>query len=106
MTYFLSAEAEAELGEAIDFYSLNVSRKVAESFLAKFVEKQSLLSSFPALVHQRARAGVCFLLAATPIRSFTGSATGSSTSARLLISHDAPNTGRRASRSAPLLAPW
>lgn len=49
MTYFLSAEVEAELGEAIDFYTLNVSRKVAENFFAKFVEKAELLVEFPGL---------------------------------------------------------
>lgn len=49
MTYFLSAEAEAELGEAIDFYALNVSRRVAANFFAKFVEKAELLVEFPGL---------------------------------------------------------
>lgn len=34
VTYSLSVEAEAELAEAIDFYALNVSRKVAVNFLA------------------------------------------------------------------------
>ncbi|MBX3696061.1 MAG: type II toxin-antitoxin system RelE/ParE family toxin [Steroidobacteraceae bacterium] len=49
MTYSLSVEAEAELAEAIDFYALNVSRKVAENFLAMFEEKAELLVEFPGL---------------------------------------------------------
>lgn len=49
MTYFLSLEAETELAEAIDFYALNVSHKVAENFLGKFVEKAELLVEFPGL---------------------------------------------------------
>ena len=49
MTFFLSPEAEAELTEAVDFYALNVSAKVASNFLAMFEQKAQLLVEFPHL---------------------------------------------------------
>ncbi len=44
MTWYLSPEAELELAEAVDFYVLNVSPKVARNFLARFEEKAQLLA--------------------------------------------------------------
>ena len=49
MTFLLSEEAEAELAEAIDFYALNVSPRVAGNFLALVEEKLNLLVEFPGL---------------------------------------------------------
>jgi toxin ParE1/3/4 len=49
VTYFLSPEAEVELAEAVDFYSLNASPRVARNFLATFEEKALLLSEFPGM---------------------------------------------------------
>jgi plasmid stabilization system protein ParE len=47
--FYLSPEAEVELAEAIDFYALNVSPRVARNFLAKFEERASLIVEFPGL---------------------------------------------------------
>jgi plasmid stabilization system protein ParE len=49
VTYFLTPEAEVELTEAVDFYALNASPKVARNFLALFEEKALLLSEFPSM---------------------------------------------------------
>jgi plasmid stabilization system protein ParE len=49
VTYFLTPEAEFELAEAVDFYALNASPKVARNFLALFEEKVLLLSEFPSM---------------------------------------------------------
>lgn len=47
MTFHLSPEAEVELAEAVGFYALNVSARVAGNFLALFEEKAQLLIEFP-----------------------------------------------------------
>jgi plasmid stabilization system protein ParE len=47
VTFYLSPEAEVELAEAVDFYALNVSARVAGNFLALFEEKAQLLVEFP-----------------------------------------------------------
>ena len=49
MTYFLTPEAKGELAEAVDFFALNASPKVARNFLALFEEKALLLSEFPSM---------------------------------------------------------
>lgn len=49
MSYFLAAEAEAELVEAVEFYLLNASPAVARDFLDRFEEKAQLLVQFPGL---------------------------------------------------------
>ena len=49
MTYFLSPEAEVELAEAVDFYALNASARVARNFLATFEEKALLLCEYPGM---------------------------------------------------------
>ena len=49
MIYVLSPEAEAELLEAVTFYSQNVSAAVAENFLATFEQKASLITEFPGI---------------------------------------------------------
>jgi plasmid stabilization system protein ParE len=49
VSYFLTPEAEAELAEALTFYSEHVSLNVARNFLAKFEEKAMLLTEFPGL---------------------------------------------------------
>lgn len=49
MTYSLTPEAEAELAEAVEFYALNVSARVAANFLALIEEKAQLLTKFPGL---------------------------------------------------------
>ena len=49
MTFLLSDEAEAELAEAVDFYALNVSPRVAQNFIALFEEKVQLLAEVPGL---------------------------------------------------------
>jgi toxin ParE1/3/4 len=49
VTFLLAEEAEAELAEAIDFYALNVSPRVAGNFLALVEEKLHLLVEFPGL---------------------------------------------------------
>jgi plasmid stabilization system protein ParE len=49
VTWYLSPEAEVELAEAVDFYALNVSPRVATNFLARFEERAQLLAEFPGL---------------------------------------------------------
>lgn len=49
MKVVLTAEAEAELAEAVAFYAGNVSMTVARNFLARFEEKAQLLAEFPGI---------------------------------------------------------
>ncbi len=47
MTYWLHPEAEAELGEAADYYARHASLAVAEAFLAEFERVRDLLVENP-----------------------------------------------------------
>jgi toxin ParE1/3/4 len=49
VNYVLTPEAEAELAEAVTFYAVHVSLKVARNFLIKFEEKAQLLTEFPGI---------------------------------------------------------
>lgn len=60
MSYFLSPEAEAELSEAVGFYTEHVSANVARNFLAISDEKARLLfpiGRYPYSMLYRAESG-------------------------------------------------
>jgi plasmid stabilization system protein ParE len=49
VSYFLAAEAEAELAEAMRFYAEQAGRPVALAFLLEFTRAAELLASNPGL---------------------------------------------------------
>lgn len=49
MNFSLSPDAEAELAEAAAYYAQNVSRGMAERFVAMFEQKAKLLAQFPGM---------------------------------------------------------
>jgi plasmid stabilization system protein ParE len=49
VNYFLSSEAEAELAEAMAFYTVQASNSVAIAFLAEFTRAARLVAANPGL---------------------------------------------------------
>jgi plasmid stabilization system protein ParE len=94
VTYFLTPEAEVELAEAVDFYALNASPKVARNFLALFEEKALLLSEFPSMGHPLRRGGTSFQSVDTHTGFSIVQMTGSFASAPLLTLPESHGTGR------------
>lgn len=51
MSYFLAAEAERELAEALEFYKERASQAIAKAFLAEFARAATLLVDNPGARH-------------------------------------------------------